>query len=134
MLEAIAPHAAIISAGSALISAVAVLISTWFIIWTTYFRKTRRDKIDELKVEMQVKLSQGWSRRVISGTHTIDQFIQSLDSKFRNKRYKGLHQCAYDDLSYEGKNDIVNYHIGMREERHHRNSVLAQNYANRRSR
>ena len=54
MLEAIAPHAAIISAGSALISTVAVLISTWFIIWTTYFRKTRRDKIDELKVEMQV--------------------------------------------------------------------------------
>ncbi len=52
MLEAITPYATIISAGSALISTVAVLISTWFIIWTTCFRKTRRDKIDELKVEI----------------------------------------------------------------------------------
>ena len=54
MIEMIKENATVIQAASALISAVAVLISTWFIIWTTYFRKTRRDKIDELKVEIQV--------------------------------------------------------------------------------
>ena len=54
MLEVITPYAPLISAGSALISAVAVLISTWFVIWTAYFRKTRRDRIDELKEEMQI--------------------------------------------------------------------------------
>ena len=133
MLEAIAPHAAIISAGSALISTVAVLISTYFIIWTTYFRKMRRDRMDELKLEMQVLLSQGWTDRIVK-THDMDGFIRSLNSKFQTPEYKKLHQCAYNELAYEGKNEVVNYHIGMREERRHRNSVLAQNYANRRIR
>ena len=53
MLEIITPYAPLISAGSALISAVAVLISTVFIS-----RKSRRDRIDDLKVEMQVLFSQ----------------------------------------------------------------------------
>ena len=59
MLEAITPYAPIISAGSALISAIAVLISTWFVIWTTYFRKTKRDRIDDLKEEMLILFSEG---------------------------------------------------------------------------
>ena len=54
MIEMIKENATVIQAASALISALAVLISTWFIIWTSFFRKTRRDRIDELKVEMQV--------------------------------------------------------------------------------
>ena len=110
MLEAIKPYAAIISAGSAFISAVAVLISTWFIIWTTYFRKTRRDRIDELKLEMQVLLSQGWTDRIVK-THDMDGFIRSLNSKFQTSEYKKLHQCAYNELAYEGKNEVVNYRV-----------------------
>ena len=133
MIEMIKENATVIQAASALISALAVLISTWFIIWTTYFRKTRRDRIDELKVEIQVKLSQGWTD-VIVKTDNMDAFIRSFDSKFQKPEYKKLHQCAYNELAYEGKNEVMNYHIGMMEERHHRHSVLAQNYANRRNR
>lgn len=128
MLEMLEPYATIISAVSALISAVAVLISTWFIIWTTYFRKTRRDKIDELKEEIQVKLSEGWSKRIIEHTHTMDQFIQALDSRFHKKKYKGLHQCAYNELAYEGKNEVFNHHLMINEERRHRNQIRAQTY------
>ena len=133
MIEMIKENATVIQAASALISALAVLISTWFIIWTTCFRKTRRDRMDELKVEMQILLSQGWTDRIVK-THDMDGFIRSLDSKFQTPEYKKLHQCAYNELAYEGKNEVVNYHIGMRDERRHRNSVLAQNYANRRNR
>ena len=49
MIEMIKENATVIQAASALISALAVLISTWFIIWTSFFRKTRRDRIDELE-------------------------------------------------------------------------------------
>ena len=95
MLEAITPYAAIISAGSALISAIAVLISTWFIIWTTYFRKTQRDKIDELKEEMQVMLSDGWANQIIYNEGKEEDFFESLKPKFQKPKYKVLHQCAY---------------------------------------
>ena len=108
-LEILKPHATIISALSALVSAVAVVISTWFIIWITYFRKTRRDRIDELKEEMQVKLSQGWTQQIIK-THDMDRFLRSLDKKFHKSAYKRLYQCAYNELAYEGKNEVIEYH------------------------
>ena len=110
LLKILNPYAIVISAGSAFISAVAVVISTVFIIWTTHFRKTRRDRIDELKVEMQVKLSQGWTDRIVK-TGDMNGFIRSLDSKFQTPEYKKLHQCAYNELAYEGKNEVVNYHV-----------------------
>ena len=103
MLEAITPHAAIISAGSALISTVAVLISTGFIIWTTCFRKTRRDKIDELKVEMQVVLSQIQEEGRIIVVGDENEYFQRLKPKFKKPKYKMLHRCAYDELQNEGK-------------------------------
>ena len=109
MLEAIKPYAAIISAGSALISTVAVLISTGFIIWTTYFRKTRRDKIDELKEEMQVMLSDSWANQIIYNEEKEEDFFESLKPKFQKPKYKVLHQCAYDELGFEGKNPVVKH-------------------------
>ncbi len=109
MLDAITPYAPLISAGSALISTVAVLISTWFIIWTTSFRKTRRDKIDELKEEMQVMLSDGWANQIIYNEGKEEDFFQSLKPKFQKPKYKVLHQCAYDELGFEGKNPIVKH-------------------------
>ena len=58
MLKSLEPHATIISAVSAFISAVGVIISTGFVIWTTCFRKTRREIVDDLKFEIQVLLSE----------------------------------------------------------------------------
>ena len=108
MLEAIAPYATIISAGSALISTVAVLISTWFIIWTTCFRKTRRDKIDELKVEMQVLFSQitddGYLEISSSNyRNDLDEHFQQLKPKFQKPEYKVLQHCACYELVCEKK-------------------------------
>ena len=96
-------HAAIISAVSALISAVAVLVSTGFVIWATCFRKTRRDRIDELKVEMQVVLSQVQEGGLIIVAGREDEYFQRLKPKFRKPKYEVLHRCAYDELKNEGK-------------------------------
>ena len=110
MIEMITPHAALISAVSALISTIAVLISTWFIIWATCFRKTRRDRIDELKVEMQILFSKGWANKIIGKHQGEEQFYQALNPKFQKNKYKMLHRCAYDELGYEGRNPVVKFY------------------------
>ena len=115
MLEAITPYATIISAGSALISTVAVLISTWFIIWTTCFRKTRRDKIDELKVEIQVLFSQITDEGFLDISNSnyrndLDEHFQQLKPEFQKPEYKVLQHCAFGELVGEEK-----VHIAYRE-------------------
>ena len=83
MIEMIKENATVIQAASALISALAVLISTWFIIWTSFFRKTRRDRIDELKVEMQVLFTTESVRQKvleISESEFFDSLIASYTS------------------------------------------------------
>ena len=110
MLEAITPYAAIISAGSAFISTVAVLISTFFVIWTTCFRKTRRDWMDELKVEMKELFTEDTVRRKYLEI-SPEEFFGLLKPGFKTKAYETLHRCAYDELTYEGKNWIVNSRI-----------------------
>ena len=45
-------QAATLSAVSAVVNTFAVLVSLGLVIWTSFFRKTRRDRIDELKVEV----------------------------------------------------------------------------------
>ena len=84
-----------------IINAITVLLSFGFVIWTTCFRKTRRDRIDELKVEMQVVLSQGGIKRMLAGGR--DQFFQTLKPKFQRKQYRMLHWCAFDELENERK-------------------------------
>ena len=102
MLETITPYAPLISAGSALISAIAVLISTGFIIWTTCFRKTRRDRIDDLKVEMQVLLG----GRSLIHISERESFLQSLDSKYKTPKYEKLHSVAFAELIHEGRLEL----------------------------
>ena len=99
MAEVLATYAAIISAISA-------LMSTGVVIWTTCFRKTERDRIDELKRTIQVMLSQGWEERIINRESTDDFFnsLKSLKPKFQKPKYEMFHQSAFDELGYEGKN------------------------------
>ena len=107
ILKALTPYTAVISAGSALISAVSVLISTVFII-ITFFRKTRRDRIDELKVEMQVLFTTDSVRQKVLEI-SESEFFNGLKRKFKTRGYSILHQSAYDELTNEDKNWIVNY-------------------------
>ena len=102
LLDILKPHATIISAVSALISAVAVLISTGFVIWATCFRKTRRDRIDELKEEMQVMLG----GRAILTPAEKSSFLQSLDSKYKTSTYGKLHSVAFGELEIENKVEV----------------------------
>ena len=120
MLETIKENAIVIEAVAAIVSAVAVLLSTWFIIWTTYFRKTRRDRIDELKEEIQVSLSDDWTDKIIARESTVDDFFQILKPKFQKTKYKVLHQSAYDELGFEGKNKTVNRSKKREEDRRYR--------------
>ena len=109
ILKAFTPYASIISAGSAFISAIAVLISTVFITMT-FFRKTRRDRIDDLKVEMQELFTKDFVRKKYLEI-SPEEFFGLLKPKFKTQKYKTLHRCAYDELTYEGKNWIVNSRI-----------------------
>ena len=87
ILEILHPHAAIISALSAFVSAVAVVISTGVVIWISFFRKTRRDRIDELKTEMQIlfpKVGAG-GHLVISAADGPDKYFKQLKPKFEKK-------------------------------------------------
>ena len=104
-------HAAIISAVSAAINTLAVLVSLGLVIWTSFFWKTRRDRIDELKVEIQILLSQGWAEDIINKNHSVDEFFQSLTlkPKFQKDKYRILRQSAYDELGYEGKNPVIKH-------------------------
>ena len=104
LVKVIAPYAPIINA-------LAVLTSTFFIIWTTCFRKTRRDRIDELKVEMQVlfsQITQGRNLRV-DYDKGPDEYFQQLNAKFQKEIYKVLYRPAYDELVSEGKVKVEYY-------------------------
>ena len=94
-------YVAMIGAVGSFISAGSVIISTIYVV-----RKTRRDRIDELKVEMQVLFTQNLTHKIIVD-YTNCKFFDLLDSDFQSIEYKKLHQCAFDELRYEGKNRIV---------------------------
>ena len=102
ILEILKPHATIISALSAFISAIAVVISTIFVIWTTFFRKTRRDRIDDLKEEMQELLD----GRLILHASERASFLQSIDSKYKTPKYEELHNVAFTELISDGKLEL----------------------------
>ena len=79
---------------AAIISALSAFISTGIVIWVSCFRKTRRDRIDELKTEMQVLFTGEAVKRIIKDYDPPDEFFKLLKPKFQGKRYKDLHQCA----------------------------------------
>ena len=100
--EKSAPYAAIISSVAALISAgTAIYIGT---------RKTRRDRVDELKVEMQELFTKDIVRQKYLEI-SPEEFFSFLKPEFKTREYETLHRCAYDELTYEGKNWIVNSRI-----------------------
>ena len=97
-----------------IIEAIAVAGSFGFVIWVTCFRKTRRDRMDELKLEIQVLLSGDTKGKFIKISLEKDIDLQRelfsvLDPKFQTHQYKLLHRTAYEELTNEGKNSVVNF-------------------------
>lgn len=70
-----------------------------------YREKMRRNRIDKLKDRMLTLFSEGWNHQRIHTPETEKKFFEELGPKFQKKRYKVLHQIAYDELGREGKND-----------------------------
>ena len=60
--------------------------------------------VDELKTEMQVLIAEGWDETRIQTDTDLIEFFQVLPNEFQEPKYKALHQCAFDELGYEGKN------------------------------
>ena len=101
MIEMIKENATVIQAASALISALAVLVSTYFIIWTTCFRKTRQDRIDDLMEEMQILL---FDKGITGfGRDEIDWFLGELAPKFQKEKYRKLHRYALNEMVSGGR-------------------------------
>ena len=52
---------------------------------------------------MQILFSEGWDDTKIRSNKALEKFYKELRPKFQKERYKRLHQCAFDELGYEGK-------------------------------
>ena len=60
------------------------------------------------KVEMQVLFTTESVRQKVLEI-SESEFFNSLKDKFKKPKYRILHQSAYDELTNEDKNWIVNY-------------------------
>lgn len=84
-----------------IIEALSVSGSFVFVIWVSCFRKTRQDRIDELKEEMRILLS---DRGIIGmGYDDIDEFLGELAPKFQKGKYKRVQNYALKELVREGR-------------------------------
>ena len=71
-----------------------------------YREKMRKNRIDKLKDRMLVLFSEGWNSQRVHTPETLKEFFEALGPKFQKKRYKDLHQTAFDELGREGRNPI----------------------------
>ena len=111
MLELLEPHATIVSAVSAFISAVAVIISTGFVIWTTCFRKTRRDKVDEFKLEvLSVVCNEKGHKKWINAkniSHDPKYLSKVFDRKYHVEGWYCLLPVVLAELVNEGYHEFL---------------------------
>ena len=99
-LNSLDSYASTISAFSAFVSMIMVIISTGFIIWTTCFRKTRREKVDDLKFAILLFCYEEDRTEFIK--EEIQEVLEKLEDKFQKEKYKKLHDFAVRELENEG--------------------------------
>ena len=100
-----------INAFAPIINAITVLLSFGFVIWTTCFRKTRRDRIDELKVEVletvsTVKGHEDWVRTKELST-AAENLSKVLGRKYHSKKWYDLLPVALVELRNEGYHQVL---------------------------
>lgn len=103
-----------INAFAPIINAITVLLSFGFVIWTTCFRKTRRNRIDELKVEVlevvsTVKGHEDWIAAMglseiqgDAGIVNVKDLSNLLRSKYQKKKWYELLPVVLTELRNEG--------------------------------
>ncbi len=97
-----------------IILAVAALVGIMFGT-PTFLEKMRKRRLDKLKDRMLDLFSEGWNHQRIHTPDTEQKFFEELGPKFQKRRYKKLHQIAYDELGREGKNDAWSHKNLMRQ-------------------
>ena len=100
-----------INAFAPIINAITVLLSFGFVIWTTCFRKTRRNRIDELKVEVletvsTVKGHEDWVRTKELST-AAENLSKVLGRKYHSKKWYHLLPVALVELRNEGYHELL---------------------------
>ena len=104
MVEILSPYAP-------LISAVSVLISTCFIIWVTCFRKTRRDKVDEFKLEvLSVVCNEKGQKKWINAkniSHDPKYLSKVFDRKYHVEEWYCLLPVVLAELVNEGYHEFL---------------------------
>ena len=100
-----------INAFAPIINAITVLLSFGFVIWTTCFRKTRRNRIDELKVEVletvsTVKGHEDWVRTMES-SNAAEALSKVLGRKYHSKKWYDLLPVAVTELQKEGYHQLL---------------------------
>ena len=90
---------------TAIIIAFGTLITILYGI-PNYREKMRKSRVDKLKDRMLVLFSEGWNSQRVHTPETLKEFFDALGLKFQKKRYKKLHQTAFEELGSEGRNPI----------------------------
>ena len=94
-----------------IIEALSVFGSFFFVIWVTCFRKTRRDRIDELKVEVLEAVStekghEDWVRTKGLST-AAENLSKVLGRKYHSKKWYNLLPVALVELRNEGYHELL---------------------------
>ena len=105
-----------INAFAPIINAITVLLSFGFVIWTTCFRKTRRNRIDELKVEVLEVVStekghEDWVRTKGLST-AAENLSKVLGRKYHSQRllkWYNLLPVALVELRNEGYHELLGF-------------------------
>ena len=112
---------------SPIINALTVFLSFVFVIWATCFRQTRRDRIDELKVEVlgavsTVKGREDWVEVVeLSkiqgdvGGIPVKELSNLLRSKYQKKKWYDLLPIALTELRNEGYHEPLGLSATVKE-------------------
>ena len=87
------------------ISALSAFVSTGILIWMTCFRKTRREKVDDLKFAIHLLCHE--EGRDWFSYRRIQKVLENLEDKFQEEKYKKLHGCAVTELEKEGTIKII---------------------------
>ena len=64
-------------------------------------RKTKKDRIEELKTEIRVFVSNEYGFKMYP--KDVENMFASLPPEFQKPKYKELHRAAYHELRLEGR-------------------------------
>ena len=87
-----------------IINSLAVLGSFLFVIWSACW-KTRRDRLDILKTEIRICVSQHYGRSL--RPKDVEPMLRRLPKKYQEPKYKELQHPAFHEMLSEDKLELL---------------------------